>query len=239
MQHPVQDTTYNEQGAPATDGGPRATGGFLRRPRHRDGRAPRDDFEREIYTEVLARAYAQILARENLESDLEERGIELSHIEGDGALKPRMGNMWALEHDAYQAVYANAFAQFLAQEAFEEEEAEGFRRGGPAEVEFADGSAMDISFHGTVDPMECEVAEGPAGMPVSILAGLDHVDEEPMDVDLPHEADDVGDIDIHDASMTSMAPFDFAQPAHPLHGILGAFGNISLWSNDEVDAHLD
>ncbi|EPQ53848.1 hypothetical protein GLOTRDRAFT_131178 [Gloeophyllum trabeum ATCC 11539] len=261
-QHSVQKTTYPEQapehlqpnaarGPPADSFACLAVG---------MGRAPRDNFEREVYTEGLARAYAQILARENLASDLEERGIELPHIEDDGVLKPRIGNMWALEHDAYQAVYANAFAEVLAQEAIEEEkEAEDsdeedeqpvdrmdqdwnvqIRRPRCVveEVEFAEGSAMDISFHAPVDPMECEVSEGLAGMPVSILAGLDHVDEEPMDVDLPDEA---GDIDIHDASMMSMAPFDFAQPVHPLQDILGAFGNISLWSKDaiEVDAHLD
>ncbi|EPQ53825.1 hypothetical protein GLOTRDRAFT_131155 [Gloeophyllum trabeum ATCC 11539] len=259
MQHPVQDNTYNEQATEHLQ--PVAA----RRPPPDSfaclaigmGRAPRDDFEREVYTEGLARAYAQILARENLASDLEERGIELPHIEDDGVLKPRWDNVWALEHDAYQAVYANAFAEVLAQEALEEEAEDSDDEERPVdrmdqdwkvqirrprcvieEVEFADGSAMDISFHGPVDPMECEVTEGPAGMPVSILAGLDHVDEEPMDVDLPDQA---GDIDIRDASMMSMAPFDFAQPIHPLQDILGAFGNISLWSKDtiEVDAHLD
>ncbi|EPQ53853.1 hypothetical protein GLOTRDRAFT_131184 [Gloeophyllum trabeum ATCC 11539] len=125
MQHPSQEATSCEQGAehpqPTTARGPPpesfaclAVG---------MGRAPRDGFECEVYTEGLARAYAQILARENLASDLEERGIELPHIEDDGMPKPRMGNMWALEHDAYQAVYANAFAEVLAQEALEEAEA--------------------------------------------------------------------------------------------------------------------
>ncbi|EPQ53829.1 hypothetical protein GLOTRDRAFT_131159 [Gloeophyllum trabeum ATCC 11539] len=259
MHLPLQDNTYTEQGAehlqPAAARGPPADSfaclaiGM--------GRAPRDDFEREVYTEGLACAYAQILARENLEYDFANQGMELPHIEDDDMLKPRMGNVWALEHDAYQTVYANAFAEVLAQEALEEEAEDSDEDERPVErmdqdwkvqirrprraveeVELADGSAMDISFHGPVDPMECEVTEGPADMPVTILAGLAHVDEEPMDVDFPDEA---GDIDIHDASMMSMAPFDFAQPAHPLQDILGAFGNISLWSKDaiEVDAHLD
>ncbi|EPQ53820.1 hypothetical protein GLOTRDRAFT_131150 [Gloeophyllum trabeum ATCC 11539] len=261
MQHPIQDVTYNEQGAeplqPMAVRGPPADSfaclavGM--------GRAPRDDFEREVYTEGLARAYAQILTRENLEHDFAERGIELPHIEDDGALKPRWDNVWALEHDAYQAVYANAFAAVLAQEALDEEEAEDSddeerpvdcmdqdwkvqirrpRRVVLEDVELVDGSAMDISFHAPLDPMECEVVGGPAGMSLSILAGLDGVDDVPMDVDLPKEADDV---DIYDASMMSMAAFDFGTPADPLQGILSAFGGINLGSDDsiEVDTHLD
>ncbi|EPQ53813.1 hypothetical protein GLOTRDRAFT_131144 [Gloeophyllum trabeum ATCC 11539] len=259
-QHQVYDTTYTEQGAeplqPMAVRGPPADSfaclavGM--------GRAPRDDFEREVYTEGLARAYAQILTRENLEHDFAERGIELPHIEDDGALKPRWDNVWALEHDAYQAVYANAFAEVLAQEALEEEEEEAedsddeerpvdrmdqdwkvqirrTRRAVLEDVELADGSAMDISFHGPIDSMECEVADGPTGMAVPILAGLDGVEDEPMDVDLPLQSDDI------DASMMSLAPFDFGTPADPVEDVLGAFGNIDLGPDDaiEVDTHLD
>ncbi|EPQ53819.1 hypothetical protein GLOTRDRAFT_131149 [Gloeophyllum trabeum ATCC 11539] len=261
-QHPIQDVTYTEQAAeplqPNAARGPPADSfaclavGM--------GRAPRDDFEREVYTEGLARAYAQILTRENIEHDLTERGIELPHIEDDGALKPRSDNVWALEHDAYQAVYANAFAEVLAQEAIEEEAEEAedsddeerpvdrmdqdwkvqIRRPRCVieEVEFADGSAMDISFHGPLDPMECSVVEGPAGMSVSTLVGLDGGEDEPMDVDFPDEA---GDVDIYDASMMSLVPFDFSTPADPVEDVLCAFGNIDLGPDDaiDVDTHLD